>query len=173
MVSSKRASLGRLRHSASHPLPNGTVVARYEERPLRHPDSPAKRKRGGVNMESAKANPLLGIAGKCPERRAKDLGGRMAEHESAKANPFEQSNRIAKLPNEAKSSRRINGFVREGEPREAAALGQAPPPRWHNGRQIRRASITPSGLPREEKTRGSGREKCKSKPTSRHRREVS
>jgi hypothetical protein len=66
MVSSKRASLGRLRHSVRHPLPNGTMVARCEERPLRHPDSPAKKRRGGV------------------------------EEKSAKANPFEQSNRIAK-----------------------------------------------------------------------------
>jgi hypothetical protein len=54
------------------PPPEWHAGRQYEERPPRHPDSPAKRRRGGVNTKSAKANPLRGIAEKCPEY-SKDL----------------------------------------------------------------------------------------------------
>ena len=56
------------------PPPEWHAGRQAGERPARHPDSPANRKtRGSEERESAKANPLLGIAEKCPERCAKDL----------------------------------------------------------------------------------------------------
>src|SRR5579862_9457778 len=61
----------------SHPLPNGMLVAKAEERPARHPDSPAERKMRGSGEGRCKSKPTSNIVRSGPEAQRRTWRARI------------------------------------------------------------------------------------------------